>query len=212
MSDPESNGGDHGRRLADRPELMAVRTELIREYLLDRIFDAVVERAPGDVSEPAADALQVAGRAVLGEEGGSPLEAATASELARRGYLTRVIETEFFERAQQPTPGLRERLSKAGEGGAAAMAAVSGGLARREPGDKPDPRAPDWTSWRVPGPGGHVRHYLALMTVSSLFPRDADGRRPVPVSLGEDDLKRCWLYGFYVRCCEEALAPDGAPA
>jgi hypothetical protein len=39
-----------------------------------------------------------------------------------------------------------------------------------------------------------VRHIVARQTASELDP-------------GGDELalKRAWLYGFYVRCCEEAL-------
>ena len=58
-------------------------------------------------------------------------------------------------------------------------------------------------SWRVPGPGGHVRHFLARRTIEEYL-READA----PVESPEE-LKRPWMYGFFVRACEEAL-PAGA--
>lgn len=67
-------------------------------------------------------------------------------------------------------------------------------LADAEPLERPSPDDPCAASWRIPGPGGHVRHYLAL---------GAAGHR------AED--KPEWLYGFFLRCCEEAAAAAAAP-
>jgi hypothetical protein len=162
----------------------------------------VVERLAAWIADHGADELPKPVAEALGAVpfGGGGEVAAT---LARRGYLGRRAETGLFAAARPRTPGLRERLRRELEQSARwadAVAAVSAELARAEPGERPDPHAEGWTSWRVPGPGGHVRHYLALATA----PQEAAG-------LDRAEVKRAWLYGLYVRCCEEILVPS-APA
>jgi hypothetical protein len=83
-------------------------------------------------------------------------------------------------------------------GGAPAWPAHVSELARRlaegEPGERPEPDDPGAVSWRIPGPGGHVRHYVALKLIDS----------------SDVALKREVIYGFLVRCCEEVCpAPRG---
>ena len=187
---------------------MAVRTELVREFLIDRVFGEVEERYPGEVSDQAAAALARAGESVLAAGALSAEAPEAATELARRGYLTRVVETELFDRARQPLGELRARLAERDADSLESAVDLSAELALAEPADKPAPGGEAWTSWRIPGPGGHVRHLLALMGVSLLFPKGPEDTRPLPAGVGEGDLKRCWMYGFYVRCCEEALASD----
>ncbi len=212
------NGGQ--QRVPGHPGLISVRTEVAKEFLIDKIFEEVARRHPGELSSGAEVALGAAVEHVIGAEGA---RAATrdavemGTSVSRAGYLTRVVEGEMFERARAPTPeltdALRERLD-AGKQRLEAVAAVSGELARREPVEKPPPDHEDATSWRVPGPGGHVRHYLALRAVRSELGRPAArADRPrasaqVPDgSVHPGDLKRCWMYGFYVRCCEDSLGP-----
>ena len=125
---------------------------------------------------------------------GADADSARAAALARRGYLARIAETELFEAAQRAPTGLADRLRAAG----ADVAAVARELARAEPAGRPHPDDERSFAWRVPGPGGHVRHYLAMGAIRKT------GELPAGDTSG--DLKRCWLYGFYVRCCEEALS------
>ncbi len=126
--------------------------------------------------------------------------------MRRAGYLARVVEAELFDPAKQPAtwlaPLLRKRLAD-GAGGGAAVAATCAELARAEPVAKPSPDDPAAATWRVPGPGGHVRHYVARREIEErLQGRD----RPLD---GEPaDLKTPWVYGFLVRACEEVLAHD----
>jgi hypothetical protein len=175
-------------------ERISVNTELVREFVLERIAAVVEERFPGTPGDAARAALDRVATEVLGLE--SPSAAGVA--LARRGYLARIAETELFEPARTPTPGLADRLRARVESPTETMlAAFAGELARAEPAERPDPDDERSFAWRVPGPGGHVRHYLAIgaiRTSAELAADDTNG-----------DLKRCWLYGFYVRCCEEAL-------
>ncbi|RDI75830.1 hypothetical protein Gocc_0249 [Gaiella occulta] len=133
------------------------------EQVVDRLLARVGELYPGDVPVPVAD----------------------AGEIARRGYLWRVAETETFAAARAPTPGLPERLHPitAGE--------LARELADAEPLGRPDPGDPGTITWTVPGPGGHVRHYGALASIEA-------------AGLADRALKREWLYGFLYRCCEEA--------
>jgi hypothetical protein len=146
--------------------LMSVRSELVKETLVDTIC----ERVDASMANGVPPAVAVA------------LEAAPSSErAARAGYFARIIETELFEAARAPMPQLAEEL--------AAGVEVARTLAAREPLDRPDPNDADAVSWRIPGPGGHVRHYVALRLVE-------DGRA---------SLKSDFMYGFLVRCCEEVL-------
>lgn len=103
--------------------------------------------------------------------------------LERRGYLARGVETELFEPARAPMPWLAELVA----GRDAAEVAVE--LAAADPAGRPDP--PEGT-WRVPGPGGHVRYFVFLEAFARL---GLSGER--------EPHEREWLRGFYRRCCEE---------
>lgn len=124
-----------------------MRTDLVREVMVERIASLVREREPG-------------------------------GDAATLGYAARIVETELFAAAREPMPWLTEQLETAGPELLAAR------LAAAEPLERPDPGSAV-ASWRVPGPGGHVRHYLALALV-------------------EREGKREFLRGFFRRCCEEA--------
>ncbi|HEV3376582.1 MAG TPA: hypothetical protein VG126_04820, partial [Thermoleophilaceae bacterium] len=104
----------------------------------------------------------------------------------------RVVEAELFEPARSPAPGLADTLGERLAAGAerqAAVEAVARELAAQEPLERPDPSDAGAVTWRVPGPGGHVRHYVARRLIGP----------------GDPGLKRDFVYGFVVRCCEEAL-------
>jgi hypothetical protein len=166
-----------------RPGLISVRTELVVEEVVGSIAEAVASRAAEPLAAPVEAALRSAG-----DE--------RAQRLARWGYLTRAVELERFEPARAPLLWLAARMQEArgdGAGWSTAAAATAGELAREEPEGRPDPQDERAVSWRVPGPGGHVRHYLALR---------AAGGAESP----ED--KRAWLTGFLVHCCAEAVAPE----
>ena len=179
MSDTDGSG-------AERPNVMAVKVELVKEFLLDRIRERVLERVDEVESSDTREALARVSELLGG---------AVPARLAREGYLTRVVEVEMFEPARRPIPWLAERVQMAGPRGLADVAAE---LAREEPEAKPPPGPDAPASWRIPGPGGHVRHFLALMSAAAL-PAEARG------AVDEVVLKRAWMFGFYVRCCEEAL-------
>ncbi len=186
---------------------MAVKTALVKEFLIDRVFGEVEDRYPGEVSDRIEAALARAPELLLRAETRSAQADSAAVELARRGYLERVVETELFERARQPLPSIEAGHPEQSDwvGPAAQMSAE---LARLEPAEKPDPRDDGWTSWRVPGPGGHVRHYLALMSAFTLFAEGDDSPPVFPEGVGESDLKRSWMYGFYLRCYEESASGE----
>lgn len=115
------------------------------------------------------------------------VRARSPDDLVHGGYLARVVEAELFEPARAPMPGLAERLRSS------PAEDVARELASREPLERPDPDDPDAASWRVPGPGGHVRHYVARRLAGDAAPAE---------------LKRDFMYGFLMRCCEEAVSGD----
>jgi len=187
-----------------RPPVIAVRTEVLQRHLIDGLFDAAAARMDDELPAAVNAALARALEAVAGPDrvdaGG---EARTAAALlARAGYGARVVERERFEPAREPASWLAEglgvELAGTPDDWTASVAAVSGELARREPVGKPAPDDPQAATWRVPGPGGHVRHLLALRAAAGLAP-DGDA----------GELKRCWTYGFLVRACEE-VRPSAA--
>jgi hypothetical protein len=165
---------------AERSEVMRVRTELVLEQLVSRVLGRALELRATPLPEQTNALLA---------EGPEP------TGLSRLGHASRVAETEMFEPARQPMPWLGERID-AGD----ALAEICNELAADEPDGKPDPGE---GSWRVPGPGGHVRHFLALAAADEVIHADS-GRDPATRELSAGEAKRSFLFGFYVRCCEEA--------
>ena len=168
---------------------MAVQSELVRVTMVETIRDRTLARVGEPLPHPVAEVLGMARR----------------PDLARAGYFFRVVETELFAPAREPAAWITEELRAVADGdelrrvpAAAspwphAVQDLAAGLADREPLERPDPRNPDAVTWRIPGPGGHVRHYVALALFGD----------------GDPALKRDVVYGFVLRCCEEAIAnPD----
>jgi hypothetical protein len=178
--------------MPEGPDVMRVRTELVLEQLVSRVLDRALElRAAG---------LPPEGDDLLGE-GPEP------HELVRLGYASRIAETEMFEPARQPMPWLQEALTERIGAGTEEIAELCRALAAEEPDEKPDPGQ---GSWRVPGPGGHVRHYLALSAADELRHGRGNGGPAIARELSPGEAKGAFLYGFYARCCEEADAPSAS--
>jgi len=97
--------------------------------------------------------------------------------LESMGWHARALELERFAAARVPMEW---------PAGAAAEE-----LAAQEPLERPAPGTTP--SWSVAGPGGHVRHYLALRAAH------AHGRPEDPLAA-----KRAWMTGFFRHCGEEA--------
>jgi hypothetical protein len=214
-------------------QLMPVQVDVIKEVLVDRILAQALERLPGDPPPAVRDALEA--RLELPAADGGALDL----RMRRIGYLTRIVEAELFEPARRPMDGLAERLAReltAGAGWSGAVAALSGELAAAEPLSKPSPEDERAVTWKVPGPGGHVRHYVVAAAIAeTLTPDEPGDTRWSGLSRGDPpgaalplggasgvgvppgvadagELKRCWTYGFLVRCCEEAAPPALEPA
>jgi hypothetical protein len=155
----------------NRPGLISVRPELVKEVLVAQIAAGAVKRARRELT-PSSAAL-------------------ISSATARLGYEVRNTEAELFEPARQPAGWLQEELRGRLDEGVSSQEAIrtlSEELAAAEPAGLPAPDDERAVTWRVPGPGGHVRHYVAEQLAA------AD--------------KRTFVYGFAVRCCEEALAGE----
>ena len=181
-----------------RPGLVAVDAGLVGQTLVEAVFTRVQERAAPTPPDPVGAALDDPDVALVADS-----EARLEMRLRRAGYLARVVESELFDPAKRPAPWLATRLQEAladtGEW-AAALTATCAQLARAEPVAKPSPQDPAASTWRIPGPGGHVRHYLARRTIE-----DALQGRDRPVDGDPAELKVAWVYGFLMRACEEIL-------
>ena len=182
--------------------LFRVDSALVRDTMVEGIHEKVeAHRKEG----PPDEILPV-----LEAEG--PTTGCEDAELDRglrhAGYLARVVETEMFEPARRVADWipdmLRERLADSGDWSRAVTEACAD-LANSEPLAKPSPDDESARTWRIPGPGGHVRHYASSRAIGEELTRVN-----VIAEIGDpSELKRLWLYGFFVRACEEAL-PAGA--
>ncbi len=181
-----------------------VDTGLVLQTLVDRMFGLIEGRRDDGPPEPAAAVLAATDLPVVGSD------AQVDADLRHAGYLARVVEVELFEPARRPADWIEPMLAERLASGASWDEAVAGAcahLARTEPLGKPSPDDAAAMSWRIPGPGGHVRHFLARRTIEEyLGASDAAG----PVVDDPAELKRPWLYGFFVRACEETLPAEAA--
>lgn len=158
------------------PGLISVRTRVVLDTLVGSITETVLAR----LDEPLPPAVETDLAATAGD-----------ARLVRMGYLARAVEVERFERAREQMPWLADRLARAGE----AVPALAAELAEGEPVGRPEPGDAGAVTWTVPGPGGHVRHYLAAQAA------DAGGERLTAAA------KRSWVTGFLIHCIGEA-APE----
>ena len=187
----------------ERPGLLAVDTGLVIQTLVERVVDRVEARRDEDSPEAIAAVLDAMDAELAGGEDPSLI-----AGLRHAGYLCRVVEVEFFEPADNTADWipdmLRERFART-TSWPEAVAGTCSDLARSEPLGKPSPDDEAAMSWRVPGPGGHVRHYVARRTIEEHL------RGWESPTVGEPaELKRPWMYGFFVRACEEALPPEAS--
>ena len=124
------------------------------------------------------------------------------------GYITRVVEVEMFEPGQangRVDPRDAERAARGHGDWARAVTEACTDLANSEPLGKPNHEDERARTWRIPGPGGHVRHYASSRAIGEEL-----GRVNASGAIGDPaELKRLWLYGFFVRACEEAVPPTG---
>jgi hypothetical protein len=168
--------------------VMRVRTDVVLDQLVSKVLGRALELRSAGLPSDAGELLA---------------EAPEPRELAELGYASRLAETEMFEPARAPMPWLEELVDDRSDGPPRAVIEVSRELAREEPDEKPEPGQ---GSWRVPGPGGHVRHYLALAAADEAVHGDSNGKPLATRELSVGEAKRCFLFGFYARCCEEAGA------
>jgi hypothetical protein len=187
---------------ADASGLISVKTELVHRFVIGGILEEIKQRHRQPLPPVTESALERAQEALTDCDHRAVADN-LATAVARAGYLARMIEGERFEPARQPSGyvegKLHEATMDAGHRDVAGDVALE--LARQEPEERADPDDPRAVSWHIPGPGGHVRHYLALETAEWLIPPPGQagggGRGPAL-------LKRYWMYGFFLRCCEEA--------
>ncbi len=190
--------------------LMPVHPDVVKEVLVDRILEGVLAREPVNAPAPVGQALEASLELPIADGGALDLR------MRRIGYLSRRVEREMFDPARQPLEGLGEMLRQgmaAGEGWPSAVSAVSCRLAEAEPLAKPPAGDDRAVSWSVPGPGGHVRHYVVAAAIAEvLSDRGYAADQMLPAGITDaGELKRCWTYGFMVHCCEEVVPPVRAP-
>lgn len=186
-----------------RPGVVAVDAGLAGKTIVEAIYTRVEDRPDPTPPDPVGAALD---DVILSFVHAS--EGRVEMRMRRAGYLARVVEAELFEPAKQQAtwlvPLLHERAAN-GDDWIAVLTATCAELARAEPIDKPQPDDPAAAMWRVPGPGGHVRHYVARRTIEEQL-RGEDRSRPFDGDPAE--LKVPWTYGFLLRACEEVLPPE----
>ena len=150
-------------------QLISVRTDVVLSTLVEEIHAVVMDR----VGDPLPGDVEQA----LREISGHPL----ALRLARAGYVTRRVELARFAPARAPLAPFTATLAE---------------LSEREPAGRPEPDDPNSVTWQIPGPGGHVRHFLALRAIGNA---GGDAARQAADSLGLEGpaaLKRYWVHGF----------------
>lgn len=153
---------------------ISAHSDVAAGLLVDGLFEEALRRLPETLSVTTELALA----------------RADDTRVARLGYVTRSIELERFQIARSASPWLVERLVTQPEDSIADLAIA---LTAEEPLGEPAP-ASGAPTWRVPGPGGLVRHRLALRGIGDAPP----------------ERKRSWLLGFFVRCCQDAADdPEG---
>lgn len=189
----------------DQSRFVPVNTNVLLQTLVEAVNEQVQERRATRALLETPPALE-AEHSLVGDN-----EPALDRNLRVCGYIARMVEVDLFEPARGFAEWVLDRIdphyTRTGNYDEA-VAALCGELARAEPVGKPDPEDPAAMSWQVPGPGGHVRHYVARRAIEELL-----RVRDEPVEGDPADLKRSWMYGFFVRTCEEALADeDDAPA
>jgi hypothetical protein len=162
--------------VSEPPDLISVRTEVVQEVLIPSLLEAAFEREATPLPDDVEAALA---------RSHDPLRV----RLARLGYLGRAVEFERFAPAREPAPW--------------SAGADPAELAAREPLGKPRPDDEDAATWRVPGPGGHVRHFVAMRTVARVVD-EAGGAEALPGGPESvRELKRAWVYGFLLRAAED---------
>ena len=188
--------------MPDEPSgLFQVDSALVRDTMVEAIHEKVEARRREGPPESIVPVLEAEGPTTGNQD------AKLGKGLRHAGYLTRVVEVEMFEPARRPADWipemLKERMAETGDW-SRAVAEACADLANSEPLGKPkhdDERA---RTWRIPGPGGHVRHYASSRAIGEEL-----GRANAISDVGDpSELKRLWLYGFFVRACEEAMPPD----
>jgi hypothetical protein len=157
------------------------------------LFDAARDRAVEPLEEALEHTLRRAPDTV-GVSDGRPDLVSALTGLARLGRETRGAELDRFAVARD-RPG-EDLVASLTAGDLPHAAGVCVELARAEPAARPEPADPNSVSWQIPGPGGHVRHYVALRCVGAL-PAAANVVRAAGVA-DPAELKRAWLYGFLV--------------
>ncbi len=191
----------------ERSNLFPVDTRVVLQTLVEKVHDLVEDRL---VKEEPPEAIL----SVLDSK--EQLVVATKYPavdrgLRRAGYFTRVIEVEIFEPAQSVAdwiPGMLEERFAENADWSAAVVSICTEIARTEPLEKPDLDDENSWSWRVPGPGGHVRHYLSRRSIGDALQRDPE-QGPID---DPTELKQPWIYGFFVRACEEAAPVEESGA
>ncbi len=189
----------------DQGRFVPVNTSVLLQTLVEAVHEKILERLEAGAVQSLPAVLTTPDLSFAGAD-----EAELDQDLRVAGYLARSVEVELFEPARRGCDRLTEMIEERRVDGAdhdTALTALCAELAHAEPVNKPSPDDPAAMSWQVPGPGGHVRHYVARRSIEELLQDRED-----PVDGDPADLKRAWMYGFFVAACEEIPAPDDAVA
>ena len=170
---------------------MKVKTELVLEQLVSRVLGRALELRSAELTEESERGLQ-AGLSPRSWPGSAMHAVAGRDRDVRARPAADAGLTEMLVERTEPES-------------VAAIGSVCRELAAEEPDAKPEPGEGSWSRSR---PGGHVRHFLALSAADQLRQGRGNGEPAITRELSAGEAKRCFLYGFYARCCEEAETPD----
>jgi hypothetical protein len=182
-------------------------------------------RAGERVSEPVASFIELAQQGAYGlivmprrESEGIAADAASwlACMAAKLGYFTRVCEFEDdllvdIPDASEYLTGYLERAYRERTPGGDWFATVCDAAATMMNAVRTAPYAADVVELLAPTGFGHDAHVGLCSWLINGLRASAEGQQRMSAgteAITEQDLFDCWMYGYYLRACENALSDE----
>lgn len=189
---------------AESARIAATRLTPEQNSAFRELNDSVMEAMRSSAIEHSTLAVLQLGLPHLAQRECSDGAIVAGQTAARLGYLARAAEYSIFDAARELDDALLDtlaaRLDDAGSGPHATqdtVAELAAELALAEPMDAQ--QGEDGPFWLLPGAGGELRITLRDRLARALS-------RPPDVSLYE--LRRTWMYGYFVRSLQECFEDE----